>query len=218
MIRVLVVDDDFRVADLHASIVRKLPSFEVVAIAHTAAQAVASAQLHRPDLVLLDEYLPDRCGTDVLGDLDGDVLMLSAANDGGTVRRALSGGIVHYLKKPFTPAQLVERLVAYARFAEHLSPQRRLDQAGIDRALAMLRATDATRSRSGEEENLTARRIRDAVVGADEPLTATDVASAIGVSRATAQRHLARLARGGAVRLSLRYGTAGRPEHLYGPL
>jgi response regulator of citrate/malate metabolism len=178
---------------------------------------VASSRQHGPDLVLLDEYLPDRRGTDVLSDLVGDVLMLTAADDGGTVRRALAGGIVYYLKKPFTPAQLVERLVAYARFSEHLSPERRLDQAGIDRALALLRATDATRSRSGEEENLTARRIRDAVTAAAEPLTAAEVAAAIGVSRATAQRHLARLTRGGAVRLSLRYGTAGRPEHLYGP-
>ncbi|HEX6444235.1 MAG TPA: helix-turn-helix domain-containing protein [Streptosporangiales bacterium] len=168
MIRVLVVDDDFRVADLHASIVGRLPSFEVVAIAHTAAQAVASSRLHEPDLVLLAEYLPDRRGT---------------------------------------PAQLVERLVAYARSSEQVTPERRLDQVGIDRALVTLRA----------EENLMARRIRDAVNAAAEPLTAAEVASAIGVSRATAQRHLARLTRGGAVRLSPRYGTAGRPEHLYGP-
>lgn len=44
-----------------------------------------------------------------------------------------------------------------------------------------------------------------------------DVAERAGVSRATAQRYLASLSDAGAVRLTLRYGTAGRPEHRFEP-
>lgn len=53
--------------------------------------------------------------------------------------------------------------------------------------------------------------IRDA--GADA--TATDVAERTGVSRGTARRYFEYLVPTGAIRLSLRYGTTGRPEHVY---
>lgn len=44
MIRLLVVDDDFRVAQVQASYVSRVPSFEVVGTAHTAAEAVQLAK------------------------------------------------------------------------------------------------------------------------------------------------------------------------------
>ena len=40
MIRTLVVDDDFRVAAIHAAYVNKVDGFEVIAEAHTPADAV----------------------------------------------------------------------------------------------------------------------------------------------------------------------------------
>ena len=50
---------------------------------------------------------------------------------------------------------------------------------------------------------------------AQESLSAAQAAELTGVSRATAQRYLSYLVREGMVRLELRYGTTGRPEHLY---
>ncbi|MFF4028452.1 helix-turn-helix domain-containing protein [Streptomyces sviceus] len=48
-----------------------------------------------------------------------------------------------------------------------------------------------------------------------DALSAAQAAEITGVSRATAQRHLSYLVREGMVRLELRYGATGRPEHLY---
>jgi two-component system CitB family response regulator len=55
----------------------------------------------------------------------------------------------------------------------------------------------------------------DRLRSASEPQTASEVATALGLSRPTAQRYLADLASAGRVEVSLRYGTAGRPEHRY---
>src|SRR5829696_8482655 len=55
----------------------------------------------------------------------------------------------------------------------------------------------------------------DAVRAAEDELTAVEVADRAGISRGTARRYLEYLATLGTVELSLRYGAAGRPEHLY---
>lgn len=91
-IKVLVVDDDFMVAKVHAGFVRQLPGFEVVGAAHTGAQAVAEARRLQPDLVLLDIHLPDINGLELLQQLrdvvpELDVLVISAAREVETVRR-----------------------------------------------------------------------------------------------------------------------------------
>ncbi|MFE4459817.1 helix-turn-helix domain-containing protein, partial [Nocardia tengchongensis] len=50
---------------------------------------------------------------------------------------------------------------------------------------------------------------------ADSALSAAQVAAAIGISRATAQRYLASLVGMGDLRMQLRYGSTGRPEQEY---
>ncbi len=94
-IRVLVIDDDFRVAEIHSSFVEGTEGFEVVGSALNAEQAIEMTRQLRPDLVLLDIYLPDIPGTEILlGRLQSeqsvDCFVLTAARDAQTVRRCLS--------------------------------------------------------------------------------------------------------------------------------
>lgn len=216
MIRVMVVDDDFRVARVQASYVARVPDFEVVGTAHSAAEAVRMAAELRPDLVLLDEYLPDATGSSVIGRLDAAVIVISAADDAVSVQRALACGAINYLVKPFAPAVLVDRLNAFARFHRLLAGDRRLDQTDVDRAMVVLHEGDSpTASMPKGRSAVTADSIREALRSSGEAMTAQAIAEAIGVSRATAQRYLADLAKAGRVDLTLRYGTTGRPEHRY---
>jgi two-component system CitB family response regulator len=216
MIRVLVVDDDFRVADLHARFVGQVPGFEVAGIAHSAREAVEMAGRLHPDLALLDQYLPDGPGTSVVARLHCDVIMLTAAAENAVVRDALGRGVVNYLVKPFTEADLAERLRAYARFRRELAGDRTLDQADVDRAMRTLHQGDHVQAalRKGRSSQ-TAQLVIAAVRAADAPVTAADLAEQLGLSRATAQRYLSDLAADGRVAVGLRYGSTGRPEHLY---
>ena len=215
MIRVLVVEDDFRVARLHADLVGQVDGLEVVGVAHTAADALELTAAERPDLVLLDEYLPDERGTDLLGRLDAAVMLISAENDAAVIRRAVAGGAVNVILKPFAPPVLAQRLAAFARFWGAMESGQ-TDQRGVDRALAMLREGDSPAGAMPKGRSaVTADAVREALLRADDALTAQEVADATGVSRATAQRYLADLVAAGRVDLGLRYGSTGRPEHRY---
>lgn len=218
---VLVVDDDFRVAALHAEVVGSVAGLRVVASVHSAAAALDAAARHRPALVLLDRYLPDADGIDLLRRLRGedaapDVLMLTAARDLASVRAAVRAGALHYLLKPVEFPVLRARLQTWARLQGRLRREAavEVDQREIDRLFAM-RAGASDPAPAPGDATPTARRVLDALREAGGERSASAVADAVGVSRATAQRHLAALTRSGAVALDLRYGATGRPEHLY---
>jgi response regulator of citrate/malate metabolism len=121
-IRVLIVEDDIRVANLHADFVRRVPGFDVAGIAHTAAEARSRLDDLAPDLILLDNYLPGESGLLFLQNTNVDVIMLTAVSDAPTVRAAFAAGALNYLVKPFDADDLAERLTAYARYHAQLPP------------------------------------------------------------------------------------------------
>jgi two-component system CitB family response regulator len=216
VISVLVVDDDFRVAQVHAEFAERTPGFRVVGLAHTAAEARDRARALHPNLVLLDVYLPDAPGTSLLGQLGADVIVLTAAADVAAVRTALARGAMNYLIKPFTAEQLGERLAAYARYRALLSEHRALTQAEVDQAVAVLHEGDGVQPHAPKGQSpVTTRLVADILRRSSEPRSAAEIAVELGIARATAQRYLAALARTGRAAMTLRYGSTGRPEHLY---
>ncbi|MGV9545757.1 response regulator transcription factor [Nocardia beijingensis] len=213
VLTVLVVDDDFRVANLHAGIVQAIPGFTVAGTANTLASAREIVAAQPIDLALVDVYLPDGSGIDFVRALRCDAMVLTASTESESVRAAVAAGAVSYLVKPFPHTELAARLAAYARYRRILAvPQ--ADNARVAAALHALRPS-VTASPSATVASPTKDAVLQAILDAGAPLSAGEVAGAIGISRATAQRYLAALVSGGAVRMSLRYGSTGRPEQEY---
>jgi response regulator of citrate/malate metabolism len=220
-IRTLIVDDDFRVARIHAAYVARIDGFATVGIAHSAAEALRAADDLLPDLVLMDVYLPDGDGLGVVRKLmerdeHPDCVVITAARDVATVRTAMQLGAVHYLVKPFGFNALRDRLAAYRDLRVRMAALAdQADQDEVDALFGMLRAPASAPVPPKGHSAPTLELIRDAVRVAAEPVSAAEIARQVGVSRATAQRYLSYLSQHGIVRLQLRYGVAGRPEHLY---
>ncbi len=212
-LRVLVVDDDFRVAALHASYVDEVPGFTALPPVHDARMVPRRVAEERPDLLLLDVYLPQGSGLDLLATLDVDAFVLSAATEVDAVRTAIRRGALGYLVKPFDPKVLAAKLRSYARYRRQLETATVLDQAAIDRAQRTLLAGDD--AGAAVVATPTEHAVLAAVAATGEPATVLQVATAVGISRATAQRYLANLVQAGSLRLELTYGSRGRPEHRY---
>jgi response regulator of citrate/malate metabolism len=221
LIRTLVVDDDYRVAKAHAAGVGRIQGFASVGEAHSAAEARALVSSSKPDLLLLDLYLPDENGLELMRSLSEagrdpqpDFIVITAARDVASVRRAMQLGALYYLVKPFGFVQLSEQLTAYRSLREGLEEVAVANQETVDARYGLLRAS-ASAPADRRRLPLTMARVLDTVRTSSHELSASDVAEHLGVSRATAQRYLAGLVQRGSVELRLNYGTTGRPEHLY---
>lgn len=220
MTRVLVVDDDYHVAHAHALGVERTEGFTVAGEAHTCAEALDLVARERPNLVLLDMYLPDGSGLDVMRRLAADeddppdVVAVTAARDIDTVRTAMQLGAFYYLVKPFPMRALREQLEAYRVWSERLHRTPPADQDLVD-DLFSLRAGRSRRTPTTTFLPPTMARVLDIVASAPQSIGSTEVAEILGASRPTAQRYLATLLRRQLVELELSYGSTGRPEHRY---
>lgn len=220
MIRAVVVDDDFRVAAIHAAYLDKVAGFRTIAQVHTAADAVTAVDRLKPDLLLLDLYLPDEHGLELAARLRGedhppvDVIVITAAKDADSVRAAMQNGAMAYLLKPFSFPALREKLLSYARMRVRLDRDAPLDQRGVDRAFGALHGPGQLAGTKGRSD-LTLETVEEVLVAAGHDLSAAEVAELTGMSRATAQRYLTHLHDLGRCEVRLRYGTSGRPEHGY---
>ncbi|MCE7005366.1 response regulator [Kibdelosporangium philippinense] len=215
---VLVVDDDFMVAKVHSGYVARTPGFTVVGVAHTGADALQAAQQLKPDLVLLDIYLPDMDGLAVLQELrssqgDTDVIVISAANDVDTVRRAMRGGVLHYLIKPFNYSALFDQLRHFATLDEKLDRLAVAGQADVDQVFGA-RPRGATSLPKGLTEQ-TAELVERVMREHPEGLSATECAQLTELSRVSARRYLEHFTETGKSEVTLKYGGTGRPERRY---
>ena len=149
---VLVVDDDFMVAEIHRRFVDRVDGFRAVGVARTGSEALAMAADLHPDLILLDVHLPDMTGLEVLqrlrsgGDRVG-VIMITAARELDTVAGALDGGAADYLIKPFEFDQLPRNCRRSPPGTTRCGPPRGVDQSLIDCAVRRTRRPLAPASR-----------------------------------------------------------------------
>jgi len=217
---VLVVDDDFMVAAVNAGYLERMPGVRVAGVAHSGREALRRTDELRPDLVLLDVYLPDLHGIEVLRRLrepdrhQVDVLLVTAASDAATVRAAARHGVVSYLVKPFSVRTLTERVEAWlAARARLRSLAGTVCQDEVDAVLAGTRIGPAPLPKGLAAPTL--QLVTDVLRQADGDLSAVEVAERAGLSRVAARRYLEHLTQTDRAILSLRYGAAGRPEHRY---
>ncbi|MBH0131574.1 response regulator [Salinibacterium sp. NK8237] len=221
-IRVLVIDDDFAVAHLHRQFVDAHDKFEVVAEAHTGAAALDAIDRLNPDLVLLDFYLPDFSGLEVLSRLRveqaryTEVIAVTAARDIASVRQARANGIRHYLIKPFTATALRERLDEVARSYQTLDSVRRVETLSQNIVDNLILGTHQTRALPPKGLSAaTLELVSRALATAPADLSAAEVAEIIGMSRVGARRYLEHLVHVGTALVEPRYGSTGRPVHRY---
>lgn len=215
---VLVVDDDFMVAEIHRRFTDRVDGFRTAAIARTGADALDQVAALRPDLVLLDVHLPDLTGVEVLQRLraDGDgvgVIMITAARELDAVSAALDGGAADYLIKPFEFDQFAAKLTAFAARVDALAAATGADQTLVDTLFGAGAGGPPPLALPKGLGVETGELVLAALRTAGEA-SAAECAELVGISRVSARRYLEYFLSTGELALRLQYG-AGRPERRY---
>jgi two-component system CitB family response regulator/two-component system response regulator DcuR len=224
-LRVLVIEDDPRIAEMHRFFVEKVTGFEVVGIAQNLEQARELVKLMAPDLLLLDLYMPDGNGMEILHQLRGegqavDVILITAARDAADVQQALRAGAFDYLVKPVVFFRFEQALTRFRKYHQQLQPGETLEQKDIDELSHSLQVSASAHSKNVPKgiDVLTLGKVRH-VFDKVKPdgFSAEEVGERIGASRSTARRYLEYLITTGELKADVIYGSVGRPERRYFP-
>lgn len=222
MIRTLIIEDDFRVAEINAAYIQMVDQYKVIGIAPTAALGFQLVIDEKPDLVFLDLYLPDQHGLELFAKLQQlprgskpDVFVITAARDSQSLKDAIQLGAAAYIVKPFNGQELMERLLTYRTAHARLNTISEISQAEANATVALMRGGKVEIDHEKISSNPTTALITKCLRTNIEPMNASEIASALGISRATAQRYLSQMADRQLVLLELQYGTAGRPINKY---
>ena len=117
MARILIVDDDDMNLKMAEFILKKDMKDIEVLLADSGMKAIDALQREKVDLVLLDFQMPVMNGLKTLEIIrkredmkDIKVIFLTAASDRDTVMKAGMMGVADYIKKPFMPKDLIDRV------------------------------------------------------------------------------------------------------------
>ncbi|WP_323956676.1 response regulator [Aeromonas caviae] len=218
MIKILIVEDDPAIAEIHRRFVQRLAGFEVLGVALTLFDAREQIGILRPDLVLLDVWLPDGEGFSLLRELRQagaslDVILLTAAREAAALQEAMRLGVVDFILKPVVFERLRDTLEKYRQSIAALAALADIDQQAVDTLFGTPLQQVAAEGLPKGIDALTLQRVLTALTS--EAASAEEIGSRIGVSRTTARRYLEFLVGQQLASPELEYGTVGRPERRY---
>ncbi len=217
MLKVLIVEDDNDIAALHAHFLTKEPKLQLVGVAASFQMAKEMMEVAKPDLVIVDNYLPDGKGVDLVYQWLGlehkpECILITAANDAQTVNLAHRYGAFDYLVKPVDYQRLSQSLERFIKIKQHLNCENTLQQSELDNLFYQAPVSVVTPDNIDE---FTLNQIVEQFSHAHVEQTASSIAQVMNISKSTARRYLDKAVERGELMEFLEHGKVGRPTRVY---
>lgn len=219
MIHVYIAEDDFRVADIHEQFLQQIPEVELIGKAGNCKDTLKALKKHKIDLVILDNYMPDGLGIDLIDDIrelspQTDVILVSAENDKQYVETAIRKGVKGIIIKPATLERFVSTIIKYMESKKTLQNTSTIDQHFLDDFFGIDSIQKPAIGAKGIDP-LTLQKVREVLTDQASGVTAERMGEQMGASRTTARRYLEHLVAIDECFAELAYGIVGRPERHY---
>lgn len=216
-IKVLIVEDDPMVVDISKEFIKEASDFQVIGVAKNGAEAVIMTQKLKPEIILLDNCLPDFNGVKVIEKIRDfnkkvDFIMITAVKEVPVVQECFRLGIRDYLIKPFLKQRLLQALQNYKCFFDTIS-QTEVSQADLDRLGVSAQNNDDCHQKGFSQ--LTENKIIEILKERKTGVTSDDIATTVGISTVSARRYLKLLQDKNLISYDLIYGKQGRPTYIY---
>lgn len=115
MKKVLIVDDSLFMRQSIKSALTASGKYEVIGEAATGDQGIELSMDLQPDVITMDNILPDMLGIDIIKelrkeDITAKIIMVSAVGQESIITECKASGADDYLVKPFTNDTLINRI------------------------------------------------------------------------------------------------------------
>ncbi|MGX9133986.1 response regulator [Rummeliibacillus sp. JY-2-4R] len=221
-IKTVIAEDDFRVAAIHEKFLKSFKEIEVVGKALNGKEAIQLLEQQQPDLLLLDVYMPDQLGTDLLPKIrkqypQTDIIMITAATDKEFFEKALHYGVEYFLIKPVNIDRFKQTIEEYVNKYQLMHSKDEINQDFVDLIFNRSPKSDENPEMTLPKgiDELTLDKVKNVLQNSDSSLSAEEVGFKIGASRTTARRYLEFLASIKCCKAEVVYGAVGRPERKY---
>ena len=221
MIKVLIVEDDPMVIKFNKYYLEQIEGFKLKGTARCADEALEVLKKEEIDLILLDVFMPVTNGLELLAevrkmDKNIDVIIVSAARDSASVKKALQYGAVDYLIKPFEFDRFSSALNNYKNREKLIKNSDDLSQEELDKhILHNEQNTDLIEFPKGIGRNMLKLSWQKIIENKDENFSTEELAKLVGVSRVSMRKYVSFLEEVGALKTKITYGSLGRPIHRY---
>ena len=218
MYRVVIVEDDPMVSLINRTYVERDSRFRVVQTFQDGRAALNWLTQNPVDLAVLDVYMPLFTGVELLRELrhrqiDVDVIMVTAANDGATVDALLKMGVVDYLMKPFTAERFQQALDTFCRHKDALTAES-VEQSTLDKLFTATGTGEVQTPKGLQEGPL--EKVRSCLRSSPaQGMPSEAISRETGLSVVTVRRYVNYLVERGEASSTVNYDTGGRPCRLY---
>ena len=217
---VLIVEDDPMVALINKRYLEKITGVKTFGPVMYEKEIISSLKKNNIDLILMDVFLPEKSGIDILKSLREknifiDAIMITAANSTDEIKKAFAYGVVDYLVKPFEFERFKESINKYKAKKKLLLNDEILTQKDIDTLLINNSLESQVKLPKGLNEKTLDRVIKFLNENSHEVWTLREIAYEIKISNVTIKKYMDYLDSIGKVDSEMTFGNVGRPEYKY---
>ncbi|MGB6129711.1 MAG: response regulator [Psychrilyobacter sp.] len=223
MINVVIIEDDPMVSMITKKIINSEKEFNVTETFIKGKGVVDYLLNNDVELIILDMYLPDMEGLDILEKLREkeindnriEAIFVTASNHKAHIERAFHLGIVDYLIKPFEFDRLKKALERYLikkstkKLKKEIVTQNEID------SFYHKQENNKSELPKGISEKTLEKVLNTLLSDPTREFSSKDVAKELKTSSITVKKYLDYLAGKKQIKSNIYYGTVGRPEVKY---
>lgn len=215
---ILIVEDDFRIGEMYKEYLLKSSPEDKIHTSLNAADSLKVLEKHRIDLMLVDIYLPDKHGDQLIEKALKkypylNFIFITASQESQKVKNAMQLGALNYLVKPVKLDKLSDTVNNYRKKVRTLSEKDEFDPEEIELYFVQNHSSSVQNLPKGVDP-VTLKKIEEEFSQRHE-WTSSQLGEHLGTSRTTVRRYLEYLRQCGKLTVSQDFGDKGRPEKKY---
>ncbi|NMM62650.1 response regulator [Clostridium sp. P21] len=221
MIEVMIIEDDPMVMEINSKFLKRTEGFDLYKSVSNLEDAKKFISIKKPDLILLDVYLPRENGIDFLKwirsqEMDIDIILITADKSIERIQEAFRYGVIDYLIKPFSFERFKESLIQFKGRYYKFKKDGVIEQKDLDKLISSSNISQNEDDFAKGLNKYTYKSIWDEIEKRNyEDFTAEELAEKLGIARVTVRRYLEHMEKENKVDKLIEYGRIGRPQHKY---